>query len=481
VRKFLSILSFMGVIGLYAKVPILISETMSHFVSEEPKLSKLLKVLPQRNEELVIDSFIQKKAKLAIVRSDILQELYKKGMRDYHIIGRVSGRAVLYFAAKDKKRTSIERAFRHRHISVGLLGDRAELYLKKILKQKSIIYNTNFISQDAYRSLSALRREEIDGFFIFASDSYQKIFTQYLAPYPEGMKGLLKTTKGLHCEEDRYCYASYYLIATDSIGRGVMENIYVQVEPLLSKNRELSSRLGKFYIYTGLKQEQLYKGREVQSNINDKKSTQSKDKLKGLMFHRTPWMDLAIKEAIKGKGSAENVLPMLDLSYKYIRFAKGDRGITTAPNDNKEGSWCAAYICWTLNKSGYKIHPKGRMASQSFRYFNKKLYRKIEKPIFGAITLYTSMKNPAHGHVGYLFGKTKNGRYILLGGNQSNRLKFADYPAQFGSYKLRGFYVPIDYKIKAVDRLTQKDIYASAETLNRKYSINSGKRSRGVR
>jgi len=52
-------------------------------------------------------------------------------------------------------------------------------------------------------------------------------------------------------------------------------------------------------------------------------------------------------------------------------------------------------------------------------------------------------------------------------------LKFADYPAQFGSYKLKGFYIPIDYKIKAEDSLTKKDIYNSADKLNKKYGINA--------
>jgi uncharacterized protein (TIGR02594 family) len=192
-------------------------------------------------------------------------------------------------------------------------------------------------------------------------------------------------------------------------------------------------------------------------------------------------MDLAIAEAIQGRGTAENVLPMLDLSYKYIRFAKGNSGITTAPNDNREGSWCAAYICWTLGKSGYKIHKNGRMASQSFRYFSNKLYRKINTPIFGAITVYTNMKNPAHGHVGYLFGKTKSGRYILLGGNQSNRLKFADYASRFGSYALKGFYVPMNYSIKGTDKLTPKDIYPSARYLNKKYGILGGRGTKSVR
>ena len=188
-------------------------------------------------------------------------------------------------------------------------------------------------------------------------------------------------------------------------------------------------------------------------------------------FDRAPWMDIAISEAIRGKGTAENVFPMLSLSYKYVRFAKGSSGITTAPNDSVEGSWCAAYVCWTLNSSGYTVHKQGRMASQSFRYFGNKLYRKIKTPIFGAIVVYTNMRNPAHGHVGFLFGRTRSGRYILLGGNQSNRLKFSSYPAQFGSRKLTGFYIPVGYTIRKRDKLTPKDIYPSANYLNVKYGI----------
>ena len=445
---------------------------MIHFFDQKPEIAKLFKVLPQKNEEAVLASFMKQKAKLAIARSDVLQELYNtQKMTEYRILGKVSGKAVLYFATKDNMGiTSVEKGFKHRRISVGVLGDRAETYLKGVLKHKQQLYNTNFISQDAYRSISSLKRGEIDGFFLFASDSYEKIFSQYLTPYPESIKSVLNSKDGLYCDNERYCYATYYLIASDSIGKGVMENLYVQMQPLLSKNKELSSQIGKYYIYTGLKKEKITAKKEL---------TAPKESLH--QFHRTPWMDLAINEAIKGKGSPENVLPMLDLSYKYIRFAKGDQGITTAPNDNKEGSWCAAYICWTLNKSGYTIHPKGRMASQSFRYFNNKLYRKIDTPIFGAITLYTNTKKPAHGHVGYLFGKTKRGKYIVLGGNQSNRLKFAAYAERFGSYKLKGFYVPIDYTIKKEDRLTKKDIYTSARSLNKKYGLVSGKGPNTVR
>jgi len=469
----LGLLLFLLCIQVEGKVTLAVSKNMLDFVNESSKLFKHSKTLVQNDELSVKETFLKHESKLAIIREDILSDLHQNNENlkkaPYHIIGKISEKAILYFAKQEQQEESLEATFSHRRISLGTLGDASGKYLKPLLKEKGLFYESTFLSLDPYRSLDALRKKEIDGFFLFAPKRYEKLFSKYLLPYPEEVKAYLEEKKGLHCSENEsYCSTSYYLIASDSLGREVMENIYVQTKTLLDKKKQLVSYLGKYYIYTGLKKstKQRYVSKEKEGNIH---------------FGRTPWMDTAIDEAVKGKGSAENVLPMLNLSYKYIRFAKGSSGITTAPNDNKEGSWCAAYICWTLDKSGYKVHPNGRMASQSFRYFNNKVYRKIDKPIFGAIALYTNMKKQTHGHVGYLFGKTKNGKYILLGGNQSNRLKFANYPKRFGSYQLRGFYVPKDYKIKAADYLSKKDIYSSAKVLNKKYGISTGKHKNTVR
>ena len=461
---------------LGAKVSLAVSKSMSGFVSNESNLSQYTKSLVQNDEVAVLESFVKHEAKLAIVREDILATFHQNReavtQAPYHIIGKVSAQAVLYFATHRQGERSLEERFIQKRISIGNLGDRSDVYLKDLLKEKNILYQSTLLSLDPYRSLNALRKKEIDGFFIFAPEHYKKLFSKYLRDYPKELKESLAEKKSLQCHEnERYCRTSYFLIASDSLGKEVMENLYVQMQTDLKKKKRLASYLGKYYIYTGLKK----------SVLPFEKKVVAKEKKKTIHFRRTPWMDTAIEEAIKGKGSAENVLPMLDLSYKYIRFAKGNSGITTAPNDNKEGSWCAAYICWTLNKSGYKVHRNGRMASQSFRYFNNKVYRKIDKPIFGAIALYTNMKKQTHGHVGYLFGKTKNGKYILLGGNQSNRLKFANYPERFGSYKLKGFYVPIDYEVKTADYLSKKDIYPSARYLNKKYGIERGKHNNSVR
>ena len=469
---------------LFAKLPIAVSSDTASFVLDNPKLSTLLSAYPQENETEVRNLFLEHNIKLAIVRSDLLREIFLAGKQNnttpYHIIGKVPGKSILYFATKEHNATTISLVLAHKRISIGVLGDGADRYLSHVLKEEALSYSTNFLSYDPYRSIKELKKGHIDGLFLFSSQDFSKRFSQYLTPYPDKLKEILEESSSLVCRKSTYCYASYYLIASDTIGKGVMENIYLLAKPFLSKNKTLTAQLGKHYIPTGIRAKPIV----VQTHIpttQEPKDLPTRNKPNTPSFHRTPWMDLAIAEAIHGRGTAENVLPMLDLSYKYIRFAKGNSGITTAPNDNREGSWCAAYVCWTLGKSGYKIHKSGRMASQSFRYFNNKLYKKIDQPIFGAITVYTNMRNPAHGHVGYLFGKTKRGRYILLGGNQSNRLKFADYAAHFGSYALRGFYIPMGYVIKEEDRLTNKDIYPSASFLNRKYGITGGGKKRSVR
>jgi len=453
-----------------AKVPILISSTMLNIINEDLDTLNLFITAEEENEKKVLEAFTNKKANFAIVRKDYLKVYATKyKQKPYYILGKLKTKMDLYFMTNGSKIQSIKDLY-HKKISVGLLGDNVNIYLKHILAEENLLYKINIQSNNFLNALKAMKNNDIDAIFMFESDRVKKHFSEYIKPYPEGFLKELKNESGLICEK-KNCSIAYYVIVADSVGKKVMHNVYKRISSIIVKKNELMSNLGQYYIDI-----------EQTKHFNIIKNIQKDKSETDLQFGRTPWMDIAVKEAIEGKGSAENVFPMLDLSYKYIRFSKGNEGITTAPNDNKEGSWCAAYICWTLNKAGFKVHNKGRMASQSFRYFNNKLYRKIKKPIFGAITLYTSTRNPLHGHVGYLFGHTQNGKNILLGGNQNNRLKFASYPVKgFGSYVFNGFYVPIDYQIKKIDYLTVKDIYVSANTLNRHYGIKKSRHTGKVR
>ena len=466
---FLHLFSFV----LFAKVPIVLTKISSALMTDKV-FSTRFKLVYVDNEEEVLTQFSNKQTNFAIIRKDILEKLsLQQNHRPYYIIGELAKHMKLMFLAKNNDYQSIQD-LSFKQIVINPLYYHTNKYLKQILKQNSLTYTVNLRSMDIYPAFHALKSNTADVLFILATPLVEKKFKPYNKPYPQGFLQELQKFPELTCNE-KSCALKYYLIASDHVGKMVMHNIYTQLKTLWSKEKKLLSTIGNYYIDT------TYNVSTIERRKKEQPKTQYISHLK-YTFGRAPWMDIAINEAIRGKGKAENVLPMLDLSYKYIRFSKGEKGITTAPNDNKEGSWCAAYICWTLNKAGYTIHNKWRMASQSFRYFKDTLYKKIDKPIFGAITLYTSMRNPSHGHVGYLFGRTPSGKYILLGGNQNNRLKFSSYPAYgFGNYRFNGFYVPIGYEVTAKDTLTKKDIYTSANLLNKRYGIKKSKQTRSVR
>lgn len=455
-----------------AKVSILLTHSSSSLVKENI-FSTLFQNTYVQKESDVLTKFLEKKVNFALVRKDMLKTLSTHtNHRPYYIIGELNKSMKLLFLTTSHHYIHIEQ-LAHTTIATDKLSYKLNNYLSNILQIHSLSFNVHKVSMGFYSAVKALKNKKINALFMLASPQVEKKFKHLVYPYPEGFISELSKNTSLSCTKTQ-CSLKYYIIASERVGKTVMHNIYTKLKPLWSKNKNLLSSIGNYYIDT--------------TNIRPKHSKKNTNTFfyskshKIPSFHRTPWMDVAINEAILGKGSAENIFPMLDLSYKYIRFSKGKKGITTAPNDSKMGSWCAAYICWTLDKSGYQVHPKWRMASQSFRYFKDKLYKKIKKPIFGAITLYTSKKNPRHGHVGYLFGRTPSGKNILLGGNQNNRLKFSAYPAYgFGNYTFNGFYIPIKYNIKPQDYLTKKDIYTSIKKLNIRYGIKKSKHTNKVR
>ena len=469
-------------IAAEGKITLVASASLEESLLSSPSFERLFIIRVEDTEKSVMKTFSSQRGKVAIIREDLLRELYRNSNNNppYYILGKLNIRSVLCYASHEDHNSTYD-PFLHKKISIGLLGDMSSVYFKNFIAKKYSVQMVSMKSLDAYRSLVRFKKHEIDGMFLFATDRFARKFSTLLSSYSEDLKNNLSKQLLMHCPaKERFCYYNYYVVAHSNVGKGVLSNIYNSLKPLLDDTEKLSHSLGRYYVPLNIKK---YQHEASKSRYILKSSTEvdAYKNIKSPKFHRAPWMDIAIREAIVGKGSPENRFPMLDLSYKYIRFAKGKKGITTAPNDNREGSWCAAYISWSLDRAGYRVHKSGRMASQSFRYFSGKLYRKIDKPIFGAITLYTKTSNPTHGHVGYLFGKTPNGRLLILGGNQNNRLKFSSYGYRFGSYKLNGFYIPMNYEVENKDYLSNRDIYPSAKFLNRKYGIQGGRNGNSVR
>lgn len=187
---------------------------------------------------------------------------------------------------------------------------------------------------------------------------------------------------------------------------------------------------------------------------------------------RAPWMDIAIKIAKEMKGCTEDKEPMYSKAKSYLRYCNN----SFEPTDGENGPWCAAFMNWTIGQVSYS-HAKSAASLAPLDAVAGKKYKEIKKPIYGCIVVYKH-KTKWKGHTGFLYGMTKSGNYILLGGNQDNTIRFdnyGEYTSNSKKKKLYGFYIPVDYEIKDVDYLTDADTYATSNEINIKYGIIAGK------
>lgn len=166
---------------------------------------------------------------------------------------------------------------------------------------------------------------------------------------------------------------------------------------------------------------------------------------------RAPWMEVAVREAKQWADKKEKIISKTDNYHKEIGVS-GTLGNTP---------WCASFVNYCLKDSG---HPHEKSASSQFPVSSKK-FKKIDKPIYGAILVmknYYAGTNKAHGtgHVTFVYGIAQNGRIAALGGNQGDRIKLSGY-AQSGTsstfvltsgtttvkleQRFYGFYIPVTY------------------------------------
>jgi len=159
-----------------------------------------------------------------------------------------------------------------------------------------------------------------------------------------------------------------------------------------------------------------------------------------------PWMEHAIAEGKRFHGEPEATIEKTMNYHKLI--GDGLTSLQGTPN-----AWCAAFASWCLIQAGYptkndpddqykeiKIEQgraraflrteRGERDSKTKKIplVPNPLYIEIPEPIYGAIALETgSQRSDIAKHVGFAYGKNDYG-IILLGGNQSDRIKFAAFP-----------------------------------------------------
>lgn len=194
--------------------------------------------------------------------------------------------------------------------------------------------------------------------------------------------------------------------------------------------------------------------------------------MKMILERRAPWMEIAIEESKKAKGCVESKEPMYSMAESYLRFV----GNQNKPTDGEKGPWCASFMNWCMSKSGYK-YAKSSSSLCTLHNDYKHNFKKIETPIYGCIVVYKHTSK-WKGHIGFLYGKDSNEKYLLLGGNQSNTIKlsrYGDFTSSKQTKKLVGFYVPVDYEITSSDYLTEKDLNLNLAEENKKIGVLNSK------
>lgn len=117
---------------------------------------------------------------------------------------------------------------------------------------------------------------------------------------------------------------------------------------------------------------------------------------------------------IKGEKHNADILKMWEVAYK----AKGQAVPTPFKND--ETAWCGGFMGYVFAVSDLAHHiPNHFPMARSWLSVGTPL----DKPAYGCVAIFwRGSKGGQYGHVGLVVGKDKQGRLMILGGNQSDQV-----------------------------------------------------------
>lgn len=113
---------------------------------------------------------------------------------------------------------------------------------------------------------------------------------------------------------------------------------------------------------------------------------------------------------------------------------------TTSKATTDESPWCASFVNWVLQQSGYEG------AGSAWTHDWKTWGDGVSQPALGSVAFIDWGKVDAtkigKGHVGFVVGKTAKGRIVLLGGNQSDQVRYT----AFKESHIQAYRVPKGYR-----------------------------------
>ena len=177
-------------------------------------------------------------------------------------------------------------------------------------------------------------------------------------------------------------------------------------------------------------------------------------------LNQPPWMKIAEDEARRFKGETEE---LIQKTRNYHLIAQTGRTSMVGPAN----AWCAAFVNTCLKEAGvlvdnpafadhiaargrasafFKVQGEIRKGDKNLPTVRNPRFALLDAPVFGAIAMVTT--GTGHGeHVGFVYAAPYAGSVVVLGGNQSDRIKFDDHSI-LPSDKQRDhlvFFFPSDY------------------------------------
>ena len=116
-----------------------------------------------------------------------------------------------------------------------------------------------------------------------------------------------------------------------------------------------------------------------------------------------------------------------------------------------ETAWCGLLTAICLKNTGYDV-PK--------QFYRALKWAEYGLPCSVGVGAIAVLKREGGGHVAFVAGRTKEGKIVLLGGNQGDKVCYAAVPASNILAYRKPINATLDYKLPIIDVFTENASFA---------------------
>jgi uncharacterized protein (TIGR02594 family) len=175
------------------------------------------------------------------------------------------------------------------------------------------------------------------------------------------------------------------------------------------------------------------------SNNLDPSSIKPTEKAKPV--YKSPWMGIAKSQLGITEKTGENDGTEVEMYLKTTGLGKGN-------------PWCGGFVNYCLEEAGIDGVVPSKTDHPARALSWRKFGTKLDNPAYGAIA---TKSRKGGGHVAFIAGKTKDGKLVLLGGNQGDEVNYTPYPSDIFEFNFPDGYNP-NFELPVMDVKGGKEI-----------------------